>query len=74
MGLFTAMPLKIGLLFVLFLAVAVVYWLLNTFFKPKPPYPPGPKGYPIVGSLFDINSERPWITYGKWAQQYGKSK
>lgn len=51
---------------------AVVAVLLYTRVKPKPRYPPGPRGLPVVGSLFDINQERPWITYSKWAQQYGE--
>jgi hypothetical protein len=56
------------------LSMAVVgSWLLYTYFKPKPNYPPGPTGLPIIGSLLDINNERPWITYGKWASQYGES-
>ncbi|KAI0770762.1 putative CyP450 monooxygenase [Irpex lacteus] len=34
--------------------------------------PPGPRGWPIVGSLLDLpNSDRPWITYSQWAQKYG---
>jgi hypothetical protein len=48
-------------------------WLLYKYYlKAKPPYPPGPKGLPIIGSLLDIDNERPWITYGKWANQYGE--
>ncbi|KAI0092433.1 CyP450 monooxygenase [Irpex rosettiformis] len=34
--------------------------------------PPGPRGWPILGSLLDLpNCERPWTIYRKWAQQYG---
>jgi hypothetical protein len=47
-------------------------WLLYTYLKPKPNYPPGPRGLPLIGSLLEINNERPWITYSKWAAQYGK--
>ena len=35
--------------------------------------PPGPRGWPIIGSLLDVPSgERPWLVYYKWAQKYGK--
>lgn len=54
------------------LSLGPLLWLLYNFSKPKPNYPPGPKGLPIIGSLLDINSERPWITYQKWAEQYGE--
>ncbi|KAI0798709.1 cytochrome P450 [Irpex lacteus] len=33
---------------------------------------PGPRGWPIIGSLFDIpNCEQPWKVYREWAQTYG---
>ena len=54
--------------------IALAFWLVYTYTKPKHRYPPGPKGLPIVGSLLDINNERPWITYGQWTKQYGKSR
>ena len=35
--------------------------------------PPGPRGWPIIGSLFDLpDCERPWTVYRQWAQTYGK--
>lgn len=35
--------------------------------------PPGPRGWPIIGSLLDLpKGEAPWILYHKWAQVYGK--
>ncbi|KAI0092432.1 CyP450 monooxygenase [Irpex rosettiformis] len=34
--------------------------------------PPGPQGWPFIGSLFNLpNGERPWVTYREWAQKYG---
>ena len=37
------------------------------------PLPPGPKGYPLIGNLFDMPMERPWIVYDEWRKTYGKA-
>ena len=36
------------------------------------PYPPGPKGYPIIGNLFDMPSEKEWLTFAEWGAKYGE--
>ena len=34
--------------------------------------PPGPRGWPIIGSLLDMPSgDRPWTIYREWAKKYG---
>ncbi|KAF8653529.1 hypothetical protein AX16_003913 [Volvariella volvacea WC 439] len=33
--------------------------------------PPGPRGLPLVGNVFDIPKEKPWLTFAEWAKQYG---
>ncbi|KAI6122251.1 cytochrome P450 [Pisolithus croceorrhizus] len=35
------------------------------------PLPPGPRGLPLVGSLFDIDIAAPWTTYERWAKHFG---
>ncbi|KAF7348401.1 hypothetical protein MSAN_01794100 [Mycena sanguinolenta] len=35
------------------------------------PFPPGPRPRFLVGNLFDIPTEMPWITYTEWGKQYG---
>ena len=37
------------------------------------PLPPGPKGYPLIGSLFDMPIDKPWLVYDEWSKTYGKS-
>ena len=33
--------------------------------------PPGPKGYPIVGNLFDLAPTHPWEKFAEFGEQYG---
>ncbi|KAH7904034.1 cytochrome P450 [Hygrophoropsis aurantiaca] len=35
------------------------------------PYPPGSRGLPVLGNLFDINMSKPWLTYTAWGKKYG---
>ncbi|KIJ32790.1 hypothetical protein M422DRAFT_265423 [Sphaerobolus stellatus SS14] len=34
--------------------------------------PPGPKGLPLIGNVFDMPKEREWETLEKWAEEYGE--
>jgi hypothetical protein len=36
------------------------------------PLPPGPKGYPLIGNIFDIPVEKPWLVYKDWCKIYGE--
>ncbi|KAI6042968.1 cytochrome P450 [Pisolithus marmoratus] len=46
-------------------------WAVATRARSKLPYPPGPKGLPFIGSVLDIDSQRPHLTYTQWAKTYG---
>ncbi len=35
------------------------------------PLPPGPKGLPLIGNLWDVPVEYPWVTYARWSSTYG---
>ena len=37
------------------------------------PLPPGPKGYPLIGSLLEMPIDKPWLVYDEWRKTYGKS-
>ena len=39
----------------------------------RPDLPPGPKGYPIVGNLFDMPSTHAWEKFSEFGEQYGAS-
>ena len=33
--------------------------------------PPGPKGYPVVGNLFDLPPAHVWEKFGEFGEKYG---
>jgi len=35
------------------------------------PLPPGPKGYPLIGNLFNMPVDMPWLVYDEWCKTYG---
>jgi hypothetical protein len=58
---------------------AIVFFiciLLRELNKGNPnglPLPPGPKGYPLIGNLFDMPVDKAWIVYDEWRKTYGKN-
>ena len=36
------------------------------------PLPPGPKGFPLIGNIFDMPVNKPWLVYEKWCKTYGE--
>lgn len=36
------------------------------------PLPPGPPKRPLIGNLLDLPTSYEWLTYTKWAKQYGE--
>lgn len=36
-------------------------------------FPPGPRGLPFWGNVFDLPEEEKWLTYLQWSHAYGES-
>ncbi|KAG7439314.1 cytochrome P450 [Guyanagaster necrorhizus] len=51
----------------------LLYLLSVSFNRRRPPLPPGPKGLPFIGNLWDVPQaeDYPWRTYARWAATYG---
>ncbi|KAF8450341.1 cytochrome P450 [Boletus edulis BED1] len=39
--------------------------------KSPAPFPPGPKGLPLIGNIADMPSVKPWLTFTEWGRKYG---
>ncbi|KIJ94952.1 hypothetical protein K443DRAFT_341056 [Laccaria amethystina LaAM-08-1] len=58
-------------------ALSITSWVLlhdSTSGASNPkrlPLPPGPKGYPVIGNLFALSTDKIWLLYDKWFQLYG---
>ncbi|KAI5120039.1 hypothetical protein M0805_004667 [Coniferiporia weirii] len=47
-------------------------WLLSRRRNPgRPPYPPGPRGLPLVGNVFNMPDVAELEQAREWAQKYG---
>ena len=49
----------------------LLWWLLAPS-HPGKNLPPGPRGLPLVGSLFAINWDHPQLTFMRWAERFGE--
>ncbi|THU76245.1 cytochrome P450 [Dendrothele bispora CBS 962.96] len=54
-----------------FTTAVVCLVALYSFRKRARTYPPGPRGVPILGNLFQVNTANPWTKFREWAKIYG---
>lgn len=52
--------------------LAVIASLYLRARKNQLPLPPGPKGLPIFGNMFQLPKECGWIKYEEWSKEIGE--
>jgi uncharacterized protein (TIGR03382 family) len=68
---FTPESLSVAVAVVLVVLTAVLWSFRRR--RSAFPLPPGPRGYPLVGNLFDMPplQTQNWLTFAKWGEIYG---
>ena len=59
----------------LFFGILIVFRQLKKGSNGNPkglPLPPGPKGYPLIGNLFDMTVDNNWVIFDEYRKTYGK--
>ena len=52
-------------------SILLFIWRLSRIGRRLKDYPPGPPTLPVIGNLHQIPSERRYLKFGEWAQEYG---
>ncbi|KAI0058471.1 cytochrome P450 [Artomyces pyxidatus] len=60
--------------FVIFGVTAVFCIVVYTKYRASPwrKLPPGPRGLPLIGNVFDVSNDAPWLTFTQWKAMYGE--
>ncbi|KAJ3530716.1 hypothetical protein NM688_g7671 [Phlebia brevispora] len=62
-----------GLPFTLIVFLSAVAFVVITSRRRRARLPPGPRGIPLLGNIFDVPKSHEWLTYAKWSRQYGSA-
>ncbi|GJE86534.1 cytochrome P450 [Phanerochaete sordida] len=56
---------------ILTLAVTVLLIQLYRKLQQRSPYPPGPRGLPLIGNVLDMPTSHEWRRFAEWGEKYG---
>ncbi len=71
---FPAMLIPLAAFLYALVTTFVAYTLARLAYKalvPKGRLPPGPRGLPFIGNVFDMPTDKPWSVFGRWGETYG---
>lgn len=52
-------------------AILAIVFLWFRYRRTARKLPPGPKGYPLIGNVFDMMVSEMWVVAQKWGRTYG---
>ena len=55
------------------LLIAVILVAVVSLNRARRTLPPGPKGLPILGNIFDVPKEFEWLAYTRWSREFRTS-
>ncbi|KAG1726695.1 cytochrome P450 [Suillus paluster] len=71
----TVSPPEMSPSLILYLSAIICLFLVVHQVRRKSPYnislPPGPKGFPVLGNLLDLDGSQPWVSFTQWASTRG---
>lgn len=57
----------------IFVALAITGILARLLQRRHAQLPPGPRGIPWFGNIFQWPGKKEWVTFNRWARRYGMS-
>lgn len=57
-----------------FVLLLVTFLITRSYTQKRHAYPPGPPGFPIIGNMLQLPTNKHWLQYDRWTKQYGTSE
>lgn len=54
------------------LLIAILSIMAHSYVKKTLSLPPGPRGLPFIGNLLSMPTEKEWLTFSRWGNEFGE--